>query len=64
MTTDDRRGHDHQHAFSSLNPLEAEGLRVVSRRNVLKAGLKGMAGLTLPALLKSRALAAAQAGAG
>jgi hypothetical protein len=57
MTTDDRRGHDHRHAFSSLNPLEPEGLRVVSRRNVLKAGLKGMAGLTLPGLLKRRALA-------
>jgi hypothetical protein len=57
MTIDDRGGHDHQHAFGSLNALEPEGLRVVSRRNVLKAGLKGMAGLTLPGLLKTRALA-------
>lgn len=57
MASDDGRGHDHRHSFDFLNPLEPEGLRLVSRRNVLKAGLKGMAGLTLPALLRGRALA-------
>src|SRR4051794_14857762 len=31
-------GHEHGHAFSSLNPLEREGLVVAGRRNMLKAG--------------------------
>src|SRR5689334_17892212 len=61
MPTDARHahshGHDHRHAFAGLNPLEKEGLVVASRRNMLKAGLVGMAGLTLPKLLQSRALA-------
>ena len=47
--------HDHRHAFAGLNPLEREGLVVASRRNMLKAGLAGMAGLSLPGLLRSRA---------
>src|SRR3954452_18964754 len=57
MPTDDRRAHDHRHAFAGLNPLEEEGLMVVGRRNMLKAGLMGMAGLSLPGLLRGRALA-------
>lgn len=57
MPSNDRRGHDHQHAFSGLNPLEREGLMVVGRRNMLKAGLMGMAGLSLPGLLRRRAQA-------
>ena len=58
MPTDDRRTHhDHTHAFAGLNPLEKEGLMVASRRNMLKAGLMGMAGLSLPGLLRGRALA-------
>jgi uncharacterized protein (DUF1501 family) len=52
-------GHHQQHAFTSFNPLEREGLVVRSRRNLLKASLAGIAGLTLPGLLRGRAEAAA-----
>jgi hypothetical protein len=52
-------GHSHPHAFHSLLPREAEGLTVRSRRNFLKAGLAGLAGLTLPELLRHQAQAAA-----
>jgi uncharacterized protein (DUF1501 family) len=44
------------HAFSSWNPLAADGLTVRSRRNLLKAGLGGVAGLTVPDLLRAREL--------
>jgi len=50
--------HGH-HAFGSLNALVPEGLTVRSRRNMLKAGLAGMAGLSLPDLLHSQSTAAA-----
>lgn len=50
--------HRHDHAFTSLNPLTPEGLTLSTRRNFLKAGLAGMAGLTLPGLLRHRADAA------
>src|SRR5205809_8132624 len=50
--------HNHRHAFAFFNALEREGLAVVSRRNMLKAGLAGIAGLSLPGLLRQRALAA------
>ncbi len=53
--------HAHQHAFGSFNPLTEDGLVFRTRRNMLKAGLAGMAGLTVPDLLRTRA-AAAQAG--
>lgn len=42
------------HAFSSLQPRELEGVTVLGRRSMLKAGLAGMAGLSLPALLQAR----------
>ncbi len=58
MSTMKRRGHNHHHAFTQLNPLEHEGLVLVSRRNMLKAGLAGLAGLSLPDLLRQRAEAA------
>jgi len=48
----------HSHAFTSLNPLTVEGLPILSRRNMLKSSLAGMAGLSLPSLLESRAHAA------
>jgi hypothetical protein len=51
-------GHRHDHAFASLNPLEREGLVVAGRRNMLKASLSGLAGLSLPGLLRARAGAA------
>jgi hypothetical protein len=56
-----RREHYHRHAFAHLNPLEQEGLVVASRRNLLKASLAGLAGLSLPGLLRRRA-GAAEAG--
>lgn len=52
--------HPHSHAFSSFLPLEREGLTLLSRRNMLKAGLAGLAGLSVPALLRQRARAAAE----
>lgn len=61
MSRKPQHGHRHQHAFENLNSLTPEGLRVLSRRNMLKAGLAGMAGLTVPDLLRHRA-AAAQSG--
>lgn len=47
-----------QHAFRYLNAREHEGLRVTSRRSVLKAGLAGMAGLSLADLLRLKSQAA------
>lgn len=52
------------HAFSSLNPLDRDGLVVSSRRNFLKASAAGLAGLSLPALLAERARAGTAAGKG
>jgi len=46
--------HPHPHAFPSFLPLAREGLVLPSRRNVLKASLAGIAGLSLPQLLKAR----------
>jgi hypothetical protein len=51
--------HRHHHAFVSLNPLDEEGVVLRGRRNLLKAGLAGLAGLTVPDLLRARAAAAA-----
>jgi hypothetical protein len=52
--------HQHQHAFTGFNALQREGLTVLSRRNMLKASLAGIAGLTVPTLLRSYADAAAK----
>lgn len=46
------------HAFSALNGAVREGVVCSGRRGFLKAGLAGMAGLGLPALLHARARAA------
>src|SRR3954470_10122382 len=62
MSHSSRGPHSHQHAFTSLNPLEREGLVVASRRNMLKASLAGFAGLGLPDLLRLRATAAEAGG--
>jgi hypothetical protein len=51
--------HAHPHAFADFNPLRPEGLTVVSRRNMLKAGLAGVAGLSVPRLLRARTEAGA-----
>jgi hypothetical protein len=45
--------HPHPHAFGFLNAARRDGL-LLSRRNLLKAGLAGVGGLTLPALLHAR----------
>jgi hypothetical protein len=50
--------HSHAHAFTGLNAGAGEGLMVFSRRNLLKAGWAGLAGLSLPAVLRGRARAA------
>jgi uncharacterized protein (DUF1501 family) len=52
-----RAAHE-RHAFAGFHPLVPEGLTVVSRRNMLKASLAGMAGLTVPRLLAARERAA------
>lgn len=46
--------HRHSHVFEFLNAELDEGLVLHHRRNFLKAGLAGMAGLTLPLLLEQR----------
>ncbi len=46
--------HAHRHAFTCMNALHREGLCVFSRRNLLKASMTGMAGLSLPGLLRAR----------
>ncbi len=50
--------HDGPHAFASFNARQREGLVVSSRRGMLKAGLAGIADLSLPGLLRKRAQAA------
>jgi hypothetical protein len=54
-------GHQHRHAFRHFGALDREGLTLLTRRNLLKASLAGIAGLNFPKLLEHRA-AAAQAG--
>jgi hypothetical protein len=51
--------HAHPHAFSMLNARQQEGLVCVGRRSVLKASLSGLAGLSLPDLLRVREAATA-----
>jgi hypothetical protein len=46
--------HPHAHAFHSFNAQVREGLVLSSRRNFLKASLAGIAGLSLPGLLRAR----------
>ena len=51
--------HGHgRHAFADFRPLEREGLTLLTRRNMLKASLAGLAGLSVPGLLRHRAAAA------
>jgi hypothetical protein len=49
--------HTHRHAFTSFNAREVEGLALLTRRNLLKASLAGIAGLSVPELLRQRAAA-------
>ncbi len=54
--------HAKQHAFTGFNAREREGLTLVSRRGMMKAGFAGLAGLTLPGLLEARAASRAANG--
>ncbi|AMV37639.1 DUF1501 domain-containing protein [Planctomyces sp. SH-PL62] len=49
--------HSHAHAFGDLRAREREGLVIASRRSMLKASLAGLAGLSMPDLLRLRASA-------
>src|SRR4051794_36849353 len=51
--------HHHPHAFTQFQPLVREGLTIASRRNFLKASLAGLAGISLPDILRLRAEAGA-----
>lgn len=53
-----RRSLHQQHAFNNFYGRDREGLTVVGRRGMLKAGLAGVAGLSLPELLRTRSEAA------
>jgi hypothetical protein len=53
--------HQHSHTFTHFNARRREGLTVLSRRGMLKAGLAGIAGLTVPDLLCQRAEANGEA---
>lgn len=57
--SDPRRQSHAAHAFGSFHGRRREGLTLVDRRAMLKAGVAGIAGLTLPDLLRARAEAAA-----
>ncbi|MGE0605667.1 MAG: DUF1501 domain-containing protein [Pirellulales bacterium] len=46
--------HVHRHAFDWCNAQSDEGLVLRSRRNLLKASVAGMAGLSVPGLLRHR----------
>ncbi|HUY88255.1 MAG TPA: DUF1501 domain-containing protein [Pirellulales bacterium] len=54
-----RRALHQQHAFNNFYGRSREGLTLVDRRGMLKAGLAGVAGLSLPELLRTRSEAAA-----
>jgi len=51
------QGQSHAHAFRNFHGTTREGLAVTDRRGMLKTGLAGVAGLSLPALLQMRAQA-------
>lgn len=53
-----RDQHASRHAFVDFHPRVREGLTLVDRRGMMKVGLAGMAGLTLPGLLRARAAGA------
>ena len=50
------------HAFQSFNALKREGIFVQSRRNMLKASMQGIAGLSVPTLLSTQAQSVAFGG--
>ena len=63
MLGNHRHGSLHaQHAFGSFQGRTREGLTLTDRRGMLKAGLAGVAGLSLPSLLKAQAGGGAKTG--
>ena len=52
----------HHHAFSGFHARDHEGLTVFSRRGMIKAGMAGIGGLSLPSLLRLRAESMASGG--
>lgn len=50
------------HAFGWLRPREPEGLVLPTRRNLLKAGIAGIGGLSLPGLLAAESRGQARSG--
>ncbi len=50
--------HHAQHAFANFHGTTREGLAMCNRRNLVKASMAGIGGLSLPQLLQSRAEAA------
>src|SRR2546425_13370143 len=55
--------HDQDHRGALLQPPASDLIRVGSRRWFLQTGIAGLAGLSLPNLLRCRALGAASGGA-
>ena len=53
-------GKHSSHAFETFGGTTREGLCLTSRRNMIKAGMAGIAGLSLPSLFQHRAQAAEQ----
>ena len=49
--------HSHSHAFDDFNGRSHEGLTVFSRRGMIKSSLAGIAGLSVPELLRQQSLA-------
>ena len=47
-------GHDHANAFGDFNGTLRDGVALTDRRGMIKAGMAGMAGLSLPGLLQAR----------
>ncbi|HYR58059.1 MAG TPA: DUF1501 domain-containing protein, partial [Chthoniobacteraceae bacterium] len=62
MSSPTSHTHSEEHAFTFLNPRVREGVTVHSRRSMLKASLAGLAGISLPGLLKLRAESLAKRG--
>src|SRR5262245_47451553 len=47
-------GHSHANAFRSFKARDREGVMLVSRRGIMKSGFGGLAGLTVPDLIRLR----------
>lgn len=60
MTPSVNHSHLDQHAFGNFHGHVREGLTVLGRRSMLKAGLAGMAGLSLPGLMAAKEAAVSE----